>query len=356
MSSNSIRITPTEAQKRLVAGRQSFKCANNSNVILKGIENYKCPLWLKSDSDNKGSFDQSGYELDHINELSVSGDNSLDNFQALCKSCHCVKTKNFLMKKTNTLYHPIYGKLILKQGLHKIYLADSHIITRNSNIWSKNRTPDILRIKEIMNYIESNNFVDGILFLANIQDEGLVCYDGNHRREALKMLDKSYKIFVNVIENPTLKYLCDKFTSLNKCVPKTELLLQSEINKDKVNDNINDYDNLEDKVRDDIIKSVNETYLDISENNSKEKIKKSTRKICPLPSCSFMRANKNSMLKHLGLKEGESGNCSSSYFNKDIVKKCFRYSDSNVNNKDSKYNKAKIILDNIDDILDELFT
>ena len=71
-----IRLNPTDAQKRMVAGRQSFKCANNKNVTLKGLETYKCPLWQRAIDDNQGSFDQSGFELNQIKELSVSGDNS----------------------------------------------------------------------------------------------------------------------------------------------------------------------------------------------------------------------------------------------------------------------------------------
>ena len=202
-----IRHKPTDAQKRLIAGHQSFKCANNPSSNINGLETYRCPLWQKSDKDNPGSFDQSGFELDHIIELCESSDNTMDNFQALCKSCHCVKTKKFLMKKGNNIYHPIYGKFITKQGLHTIYLADSHIIVQNSKIWSRNRPPDELRVNEITKYIQQNNYVDGIIYLANLKDEGLICYDGNHRRSALSKLDKSYKIFINVLENPTLELL-----------------------------------------------------------------------------------------------------------------------------------------------------
>ena len=62
----------------MVAGRQGFKCANKPDIVLKGLETYKCPLWLKSEEDNRGSFDQSGFDMDHIDELSISCNNSLD--------------------------------------------------------------------------------------------------------------------------------------------------------------------------------------------------------------------------------------------------------------------------------------
>jgi hypothetical protein len=68
----------TESQKKRVAGRQRFKCAAS-------VPEYTCPL--------KGEpFDESGYEIDHIKELRDGGTNDLANLQALCVSCHRVKT------------------------------------------------------------------------------------------------------------------------------------------------------------------------------------------------------------------------------------------------------------------------
>jgi hypothetical protein len=227
-----VRKSPTDAQKRMIAGIQSFKCANSLSISLSGLETYNCPLWQKAITDNQGSFDQSGFELDHIKELSISGDNSLDNFQALCKSCHSVKTKKFMMKKTNNVYHPIYGKFICKQGEHYIYICDSVAITKNSKMWSKNRPCDSERVNELHQYIQDTGFIDGIIYFANIHGEGLVCYDGNHRREALSNSSRSYKIIINVLEEPSFEYLCKKFISLNKCVPVTELFLDPIENTD----------------------------------------------------------------------------------------------------------------------------
>lgn len=78
-----------ESTKKLVAGKQKYKCNNKSNSKI--IENYDCPLWSKND----GSFDESGYEIDHIVEFSISKNNDINNLQALCHSCHSVKTKRF---------------------------------------------------------------------------------------------------------------------------------------------------------------------------------------------------------------------------------------------------------------------
>jgi hypothetical protein len=84
-----------EATKKLVAGKQYYKCAR--------IKEYECPLWNQN-NDKRGSFDESGYEIDHIVEYSKTKDDSIDNLQALCHSCHAVKTKRFTAdKKTETI-------------------------------------------------------------------------------------------------------------------------------------------------------------------------------------------------------------------------------------------------------------
>jgi hypothetical protein len=80
----------SEATKKLIAGKQNYKCAA-------GIPDYQCPLWI---GNNKGCFDESGYEIDHIVEYSMSKDDSIKNLQALCRSCHMVKTKRFMIEKS----------------------------------------------------------------------------------------------------------------------------------------------------------------------------------------------------------------------------------------------------------------
>jgi len=87
----------TESTKKEVAGRQFYRCANKPNSKLDKLEDYDCPLWACE--EKKGSFDKSGYAIDHIKEFSVTKDNDISNLQALCVSCHTVKTKKFMQKK-----------------------------------------------------------------------------------------------------------------------------------------------------------------------------------------------------------------------------------------------------------------
>ena len=72
---------------------KSSQCSNyiGSNVI----KNYNCPMWLLYN----GFFDDSGYEIDHIDEFSKTYNNDLSNLQLLCVCCHKVKTKLFVKNK-----------------------------------------------------------------------------------------------------------------------------------------------------------------------------------------------------------------------------------------------------------------
>jgi hypothetical protein len=83
----------SEALKKLIAGRQNYKCANMLNSEI--VKNYNCPLW--ENKERNGSFGEEGYQIDHIVEHSISKNDAPENLQALCLSCHSVKTKRFMI-------------------------------------------------------------------------------------------------------------------------------------------------------------------------------------------------------------------------------------------------------------------
>jgi len=110
-----------------VAGKQKFKCANNPDTIIKGLENFECHVWKL----NNGDFDESCYEIDHKIEHCLTHDDSGDNLQALCTACHAVKTKRFISKQTqqNAL---IREKQIIEQKNN--FNKDEQIIEDNNII------------------------------------------------------------------------------------------------------------------------------------------------------------------------------------------------------------------------------
>lgn len=86
-------------------------CANEPGSNLKYLENYLCPLWHKD--EYRGCFDEAGYDIDHITEFSIDQNDDFDNLQALCKNCHSVKTKKFMIfdnKKKNITKHNHHNK------------------------------------------------------------------------------------------------------------------------------------------------------------------------------------------------------------------------------------------------------
>lgn len=88
-SKEKIRKALPIKEKEKLLNKQYYQCANNPINPSINLKEYKCPMWIF----NNGYFDESGYDFDHINELSISKDNSINNYQILCPCCHRYKTK-----------------------------------------------------------------------------------------------------------------------------------------------------------------------------------------------------------------------------------------------------------------------
>lgn len=71
------------------------KCANRPDKPAVGCKGYVCPMWLLYG----GYFDESGHQVDHIIEVAHGGTNDDANLQALCVSCHVVKTRRCAKQK-----------------------------------------------------------------------------------------------------------------------------------------------------------------------------------------------------------------------------------------------------------------
>lgn len=100
--------------------------------------------------------------------------------------------------------------------------------------WKYNRPPDFSRVPDIHTWMKQFNRMDGLLNLAYISGEGLVCFEGNHRRLALEGLD--IVVLVDIVWDATHDTLIHEFRRLNKsvCVPdlyvvENETTLRGEI-------------------------------------------------------------------------------------------------------------------------------
>jgi hypothetical protein len=100
--------------------------------------------------------------------------------------------------------------------------------------WKYNRPADMDRVVEIGTSIEKHKRMDGMIYLAFVNHE-LVCYESNHRREALKGIAEVEDILVDVLWNVSDEDVKNEFQRLNKAISVPELYI-IENNVDIIND------------------------------------------------------------------------------------------------------------------------
>lgn len=124
----------SEHIKKEVATSQYFKCKNEPGSNVNRLEQFDCPLW-KKDNDTKGLFDEQGWEIDHNDEVCVTGDNSIKNLQALCIPCHRMKTLLFNIDKTEK-GSELENKFIAGKQYFKC--ANNNLLNYKCPLWQKN--------------------------------------------------------------------------------------------------------------------------------------------------------------------------------------------------------------------------
>jgi hypothetical protein len=128
-------------------------------------------------------------------------------------------------------------------GIHSIFWIPIHIFNQLPiKRWKFNRPPDIDRVYEINECMKKTGHIDGIIYIALIDNE-LVCYESNHRREALKGLENIKHILVDIIWNATDDIIKQEFIRLNKavCVPELYIDKTIEIDLDKLRIAVDDF-------------------------------------------------------------------------------------------------------------------
>jgi hypothetical protein len=115
------------------------------------------------------------------------------------------------------------SKVACEHGSHFIYLVPFEVFTQLPiTLWKYNRPPDEKRVVDIETEMKQSQRMDGCIYLASVNNE-LVCYEGNHRREALKHLQVCQPILVDMIWNADDELLKREFARLNKAVSVPEL-------------------------------------------------------------------------------------------------------------------------------------
>lgn len=98
--------------------------------------------------------------------------------------------------------------------------------------WRRNRGVDYARVNEIVETIIKNNRVVGIIFIAELNNK-LQCYDGNHRRLALReIVGKIDNVLVMITWNASEDSIIDEFNDINLAVPVSAIHTNKEITDD----------------------------------------------------------------------------------------------------------------------------
>jgi hypothetical protein len=109
------------------------------------------------------------------------------------------------------------------QGRHIVYWVPFDIFSKLPiDRWQYNRPPDRDRVAEIREWMKTSERVDGIIHLAAIGSK-LVCYESNHRREAMKGLTTLHNVLVDVLWDATDEEVKQEFFRLNKAVSVPDL-------------------------------------------------------------------------------------------------------------------------------------
>lgn len=107
--------------------------------------------------------------------------------------------------------------------------------------WKHNRPADMSRVTEIHNWMAQFNRMDGVINLAYIPGDGLVCFEGNHRRLALKSLPNPLTVMVDIVWDATNDIVIHEFSRINKAVTVPEIYISGSDVKVEVQELVKDF-------------------------------------------------------------------------------------------------------------------
>lgn len=123
------------------------------------------------------------------------------------------------------------GENIYENNGHYGYLIEFKKISVLCKKWSRNRDCDNNRVNDIYDYYNNGGYVPNILHLAELNDEGLICYDGNHRREVFNKYvsnnGKDILCIIDVLFNSTQNDVYNAFNNVNKAVQLPAIYLEN---------------------------------------------------------------------------------------------------------------------------------
>lgn len=130
------------------------------------------------------------------------------------------------------------GKLLYDENGHKGFIVKWNLVSPLCKQWSRNRDADKGRVAEMIDFHQKGGYIPRIVHLADVIGEGLVCYDGNHRREVFNRCagDADLICIVDVMFGATQRDVYKAFNNINKSVQLPAIYLDDggENNKNQV--------------------------------------------------------------------------------------------------------------------------
>jgi len=111
------------------------------------------------------------------------------------------------------------GTRIYKKNRHIGYLMKWKLVSPMCKRWMYNRESDSARVKEMIEFYKNGGYIPTLIHLADVHGCGIVCYDGNHRREVFEECMSSDDIcMIDVMFDVTHQEVHEAFTNVNKSV------------------------------------------------------------------------------------------------------------------------------------------
>ena len=121
-------------------------------------------------------------------------------------------------------------------GNKTMYIIKFSLVRSLIKKWKYNRDPDNKRVKDIYACLKTGGFIPTYMNLADVDENGLVCFDGNHRREAMEMLlddGIDTDTICSVLFNATNDDVRGAFLNINKAVDVPEIYLEDNLSSVK---------------------------------------------------------------------------------------------------------------------------
>lgn len=126
------------------------------------------------------------------------------------------------------------GKHLYASNSHNGYFIEWKNISPLCKKWSRNRDPDINRVNEMIEYHINGGYIPKIIHLAELEGEGLICYDGNHRRNVFDKINENIECIVDIIFNASQTDVYNSFNNINKSVQLPAIYLDDNMNSSSV--------------------------------------------------------------------------------------------------------------------------